>query len=262
MNALGEIWRERRALLALVGRELRVRQAGSLGGMAWAVLVPLAQLLILTTVFSLVLRVRLSGMGSEVPFAVTLAWGFFPWLAFQDAVSRGTTLLVDQGTLVKRMGFSPAVLLAQPVLAAQAQLMVSLGLLLLLMPVLGVPISAGAPLILIAMLCGSMLALGAVFFLGTLQVYFRDTSQIVGVALQALFYLTPIVYTVEMAPDALRFLLALNPLSGVVGAYRAFALGLPIPLLGLGWSFVCSIILLVAGGWALGRARPEMADLV
>ncbi len=62
MNALAEIWKQRRTLAALVGRELRLRQAGSLGGLAWSVLVPLAQLLILTTVFSLVLRIRLSGI--------------------------------------------------------------------------------------------------------------------------------------------------------------------------------------------------------
>ena len=59
MNAVAEIWGERRTLAALVGRELRLRHAGSLGGLAWSVLVPLAQLLILTTVFSLVLLIRL-----------------------------------------------------------------------------------------------------------------------------------------------------------------------------------------------------------
>jgi len=262
MNPLAEIWKERRTLVALVGRELRLRQAGSLGGLAWSVLVPLAQLLILTTVFSLVLRIRLSGIGSDVPFAITLAWGFFPWLAFQDAVSRGTTVLVDQGTMLKRMGFSPALLLAQPVLAAQVQLAVSLGLLLVLMPFLGVGLAPGTPLLLLAMLAGFLLALGAVFLLGTLQVYFRDTSQIVGVSLQALFYLTPIVYAVDMAPESLRFLLALNPLSGVVGAYRAFALGMPVPVLALAWSFFCGLTLVLAGSWALYRARPEMADLV
>lgn len=262
MKTLAEIWYARRTLAALVGRELRVRQAGSVGGLAWSVLIPLLQLLILTTVFSLVLRVRLTGMGSEVPFAVTLAWGFFPWLAFQEALSRGTTALVDQSTLLKRMGFSPGVLLAQPVFAALVQLIVSLVLLLLLMPVLGVPVSPRAPLILLPILCGTLLALGAVLLAGTLQVYFRDSSQMVGVALQALFYLTPIVYTVEMAPEALRFALALNPLSGVVGAFRAFALGLPLPLGEFAWSFVCAFSLLLAGGWAVDRARSEMADLV
>ena len=262
MNALAVMWKQRRTLAGLVGRELRLRQAGSLGGLAWSVLVPLAQLLILTTVFSLVLRIRLSGIGSEVPFAVTLAWGFFPWLAFQDAVSRGTTALVDQGAMLKRMGFAPAVLLAQPVLAAQVQLAVSLVLLLVLMPVLGVGLSPGTPLLLLAMLASFLLSMGAVFLLGALQVYFRDTSQIVGVSLQALFYLTPIVYAVDMAPDSLRWLLAINPLSGVVGAYRAFALGIPVPMLALAWSFFCGLTLVVAGSWALDRARPEMADLV
>lgn len=146
--------------------------------------------------------------------------------------------------------------------AAQVQLAVSLGLLLVLMPLLGVGLSPGTPLLLLAMLAGFLLALGAVFLLGTLQVYFRDTSQIVGVSLQALFYLTPIVYAVDMAPESLRFLLALNPLSGVVGAYRAFALGMPVPVLALAWSFVCGLALVLAGSLALYRARPEMADLV
>jgi lipopolysaccharide transport system permease protein len=249
-------------LSSLVVRDLRTRHAGSLGGLAWAVLTPLFQLVILTTVFSLVLQVRLGGAAAGVPFAVTLAWGFFPWLAFQEGVGRATTALVDNGVFLRRMAFPPAVVLAQPILASVVELLVALVLLTAAMPLLGVAIPDTLPLVVVPVLLGALLALGVAFLVGTLHVYFRDANEIVGAVLQAWFYLTPIVYTLEIAPPALRGLLAVNPLCGVVGGYRAFALGQPVPFLALAWSACCAAVLLWLGAKALTRAGPEMADLV
>ncbi|MFP6662805.1 MAG: ABC transporter permease [Deltaproteobacteria bacterium] len=262
MNVARELWQRREMLFSLVVRDLRTRHAGSVGGLAWAVLTPLFQLVILTTIFSLVLQVRLGGSAAEVPFAVTLAWGFFPWLAFQEGIGRATTALVDNGVFLRRMGFPPALVLAQPILASAVELVVALVLLSAAMPLLGVGISASLPLVVLPLVLGTLLALGVAFLVGTLHVYFRDAHEIVGAALQAWFYLTPIVYTLEIAPPALRGVLALNPLCGVVGGYRAFALGQPIPLLALAWSGFSAAALLWLGAKALTRARPELVDLV
>lgn len=260
--ALARLWRSRDLLRALVGRDLRTRYAGSSAGLAWAVVGPLLQIAILTAVFSLVLRVRFGLPGTEAPFAVVLSWGLFPWLAFQEGVVRATTSLVDNGVLVKRMAFPPEVVLAQPVFAAGAQLALSLGLLALLSPLLG-----GAPsprlglcALPLALLLG--LATGVGWILGVLQVYLRDTSQVVVAALQAWFYLTPIVYPADAAPPALRALLHLNPLVGIIGAIRSFALGGPVPWGDLAWSAAAAIAAVAAGSAAVGRARGELADLV
>ena len=106
------------------------------------------------------------------------------------------------------------------------------------------------------------LAIGIGWILGVLHVYFRDTAQVVIAALQAWFYLTPIVYTLEIAPEALRGALALNPLSGIVEGFRAFALGGAVPWWGLAWSAAVASIALFAGARAASRVRAEVADLV
>lgn len=261
-SSLSRLWRGRALLRALVGRDLRTRYAGSSAGLFWAMVGPLLQIGILTTVFSLVLRVRFGDSGSTVPFAVVLAWGLFPWIAFQEAVVRGTTSLADNGVLLKRMAFPPEIVAAQPVFSAAAQLLVSLGLLLFVMPLLGVLPSPGTPFCLLPLFALLGFSVGLGWILGVLHVYVRDTAHVVVAVLQAWFYLTPIVYAVESAPEGLRRLLRLNPILGIVQSFRAFALGEAAPWGDLAWSAVAAGAMLAAGSAAMRRARDEMADLV
>lgn len=256
-----ELWRRRALLRALVLRDLRTRYAGSSAGLLWAVVNPLVQIAILTMVFSTVLHVQLGGP-TAVPFPIVLAWGLFPWLGFQEGVGRATTALVDNGVMVKRMAFPPAILLVQPVLSAAVQEVVALGLLLLAMPLLGVAVAPTAPLCLVPLGLQVGLAVGVGWILGVLHVYIRDTAQVVVAALQAWFYLTPIVYTADSAPSALQSLLSLNPLLGIVENFRAFALGEPANWGALGWSAGAAALAIAGGALALSRARGEIADLV
>jgi lipopolysaccharide transport system permease protein len=259
---LHRLWAGRELLRALVARDLRTRYAGSAGGGLWAVLNPLLQIGILTLVFSVVLRVRFGGIAKDVPFAVVLALGLFPWIAFQESVVRATTSLCDNGILVKRMAFPPEVVLAQPILAAAVQECIALGLLLAMMPLFGVGVSPTAPLCLLPLAVQVMLASGIGWILGVLHVYIRDTAQVVVAALQAWFYLTPIVYALESAPESLQAVLALNPLVGVVEGFRAFALGEPPPWGALLWSALAAAGVLVAGANLLSRSRTDISDLV
>ncbi|MEW6273032.1 MAG: ABC transporter permease [Thermodesulfobacteriota bacterium] len=261
LDPILELWRQRRLLGALVLRDLRTRYAGSTVGLVWAAASPLLQIVILTLVFSYVLEIRLGGM-RDVPFPVLLAWGLFPWIGFQEGAARATTSLVESGILIKRMAFRPGIVAAQPVFAAVAQQGVALAVLVLLMPLLGVAVAPTLPFCLLPLLLQVCLGIGIGWILGVLHVYFRDTAQVVVVALQAWFYLTPIVYTLETAPQPLQRLLALNPLCGIVESYRAFALGGAVPWGTLAWSGAAAVLVLLSGGAVLSRARAEVADLV
>ena len=258
---LPRLWRHRALLGSLVARDLRTRYAGSAGGLFWAAVGPLLQIGILTIVFSYVLRVRFGG-ASDVPFAVTLAWGLFPWIGFQDGVLRGATALTDNGVLLKRMAFPPEVVLAQPVLSAAVQVVAGLTILGLLMPLLGAGLASTTPLCLIPLAIQVVFAIGVGWILGVLHVYIRDTAQLAVAALQAWFYLTPIVYTVEAAPEALRTLLSLNPMVGIIESFRALALGQPLRWGALIWSAAAAGLALAIGARMLDRARAEISDLV
>lgn len=256
-----ELWRKRSLLATLVMRDLRARYAGSSVGLVWSLAGPLIQIVILTLVFSFVLDVRLQIPGGA-PFPVVLAWGLFPWIGFQEAIARGTTSLVDNGVMIKRMAFRPGILVAQTAFAAAIQQAAALVLLTLLMPLLGVQIRPGVVLCILPFALQLTLMIGIGWILGVLHVYFRDTAQVVVAALQAWFYLTPIVYTLKTAPEILQRLLLVNPLCGIVETFRALALGGPIPWLALGWSAAAASLALAGGARVLARARGEIADLV
>lgn len=258
---IGELWSERSLLATLVMRDLRARYAGSSVGLVWSLASPLLQIVILTLVFSYVLDVRLRLPG-DVPFPVVLAWGLFPWIGFQEGIARGTTSLVDNGVMIKRMAFRPGILVAQTAFAAAAQQAVAVVLLTVVMPLLGVPVRASVALCLLPFALQLSLMLGIGWILGVLHVYFRDTAQVVVAALQAWFYLTPIVYTLNTAPETLQRLLLVNPLCGIVETFRALALGGPMPWLALAWSAASASLALAVGARVLSRARGEIADLV
>lgn len=258
---IGELWSERSLLATLVLKDLRARYAGSSVGLVWSLASPLIQIVILTLVFSFVLDVRLQVPGG-VPFPVVLAWGLFPWIGFQEAVARGTTSLVDNGVMIKRMAFRPGILVAQTAFAAAIQQAAALVLLTLLMPLLGVPVRPAIVLCLVPFALQLCLMIGIGWILGGLHVYFRDTAQVVVAALQAWFYLTPIVYTLKTAPEILQRLLLVNPLSGIVETFRALALGGPVPWMALAWSATAAWLALAGGARVLTRARGEIADLV
>src|SRR5262249_16912801 len=230
-------------------------------GLLWAVVNPLLQIAILTTVFSYVLQVRL-GAGARAPFPISLAWGLFPWIGLQEGIARSTTSLTDSGILIKRMAFPPEVVMIEPVLAAAIQELIALGLLLIVMPALGVPVAATTPLCLLPFLVQLCLGVGIGWILGVLHVYFRDTAHVVVAALQAWFYLTPIVYSLDSVPGLLRSFLTLNPMSGIVESFRSLAIGGGMPWGALAWSVVVAVAVLLAGARVVARARAEIADLV
>lgn len=260
-NPLVTVWQQRALVRALVTRDLRIRYAGSAVGLVWAIVNPLLQIAILTTVFSLVLQARFSG-SNPAPFPVNLAWGLFPWIGLQEGIVRSTTALADSGVLIKRMAFPPEVVMVQPVLAAALQELIALALLVAVMPLLGVRAAPTVPLCLLAFVIQVGLGVGIGWILGVLHVYFRDTAHVVVVALQAWFYLTPIVYSLDAAPGFLRGFLELNPMSGIVEGFRALAIGGAISWGALVWSAGAALLALAAGAFAVSRARPEIADLV
>ncbi len=255
------VWQARRVVWTLVRREIRSRYIGSSLGVVWSVLPPLTQLAVFTFVFSLVLEVRFGA--TDHPFVLYLACGLFPWLAFQEAVTRSATSLVDQAVLVKRVVFPIEAFPVQLALATLVQQLIAFGLLIGLLALFGFPptIALLALPIFLALQC--LLTIGCGWALAACHVYFRDTAQAVGVFLPILFYLTPIIYPDRLIPEVLQPVLALNPLAALVGAYRDLFLQGVVPC---GWRelwlLVVSLAVYVGGGAIFARGRGEFADLV
>jgi len=255
------VWRARAVVAALVARDLRGRYVGSTLGLLWSVVNPLAQLAIFTFVFSTVLAVRFGD--SDVPFVLYLAAALFPWLAFQESVLRSATCLVDNAVLVKRVVFPIEVLPVQVALSALVHQLIALTLLVALMLGLGVPPRPAALAIPLLLATQLLLTIGIGWAVAALHVYFRDTAQLLAVVFPMWFYLTPIIYPYRLVPERLRPVLALNPLTALVEAYRDVLLHGVVPL-GVRelWLVVASVGAFAMGAVVFTRARAEFADLV
>lgn len=251
-------------LRQLVRRELAGRYRGSLLGGAWAWLTPLAMLAIYTFVFGFVFKARWPAMGSgdAVDFALALYAGLLPFNFFAEALGRAPGAIVAQPNYVKKVVFPLALLPATIVLAALAHAAIGLGLLAAALAMTG-KLSVWAWLTPLIWLPLAALTLGLVWFFAALGVFVRDTAALMGMALSALLFLSPVFYPASALPEALRPWLFLNPLTVPIEATRALlieghgpdwaALGLyALAAFGLAWL-----------GWAwFDKTRRGFADVL
>lgn len=254
-------WRRYGFLLReLVVRDFRGRYAGSLLGLLWSFIHPLWLLALYTFVFSVVLRVSLLGERTG-SFGIFLFAGLLPWMAIHEGLLRGATAITDNAALVKKVRFPSAILVLAVVTAALLHQAIALGVFLVVLAALGEASAAGLPLLALAVPLQVALTLGLALALAAVNVFFRDVPQVLGMVLNAWFFLTPIVYPLDLVPEWFRPWIALNPLTVLVDLYRQALLGdgLALPD-GVAALAATSVVLLFAGLWAFRRLRPQLVD--
>ena len=199
-------WRSIRLFLR---QDFNQRFADNAIGVAWALILPLAQLALFAVLFIQIFKARVPGL-EGVGYLAFLALGMWPWFAFAEAVDRGSGALVDNAGLI----------LAR-ILMAFALHGIGFTLVLLVLWIDGVPLAwhwlllsllAWPPLFVLACALATILAL--------LRVFVRDLAQITPFLLQALMFSSPILYAAEMMPERVREWLALNPLAVWISAIR------------------------------------------
>ncbi|MEO8274911.1 MAG: ABC transporter permease [Thermoanaerobaculia bacterium] len=247
-------------LRELVRRDLQSRYRGSLLGFLWAFVHPLWQLVLYWIVFSVILKVPLSGERA-VSFPVFLFSGLLPWLGFAESLQRSVTTVVDHAGLVRKLRFPSSLLVVACVVSALVHQFVALAIFCAWQAVAGEPVWARAPWLLLGLVAQIALSLGIGWGVAALQVFFRDVSQALGIVLQALFYLTPIVYPASIVPERFRSWLMLNPLATAAQAFRAVLLGSSPPSPAAAWSMIGISLGTLFLGWQLfRRLRPAFAD--
>ena len=247
-------------LTELVRRDLQSRYRGSLFGFLWAFVHPLWQLALLWVVFSVILKVPLTGERTA-SFPVFLFSGLVPWLAFAEGLQRAATAVVEHSGLVRKLRFPSELLVVSSIVSALIHQFVALGIFAVWQAVAGEPAWQRLPWLLFGLAAQVALALGFGWAASALQVFFRDVAQGLGIALQAWFYLTPIVYPLSLIPERLRPWMALNPMATTVQAFRTVLLGGPPPTTGAALALAGIALATMGLGWALfRRLRPAFAD--
>jgi lipopolysaccharide transport system permease protein len=257
------IWHYRHFILTSIKNDLRTRFARSRLGATWMILQPLAQGAIYALVLARVLGSRLPGVTNRYAYVIYLLAGLASWTLFAEVIMRCLTIFVDNGNLLKKMVF-PRICL--PLIVSGSCLLNNL---FLLAATLGIFIAVGhyptwmwlwLPMLMaITVLFG--LALGLI--LGVLNVFIRDVAQVMTVVMQLWFWLTPIVYYVDILSGKFYLVLRLNPMYAIVSSYQQILLwGHPPHFKTLGAITVFSLVLLAMGMSLFRRASPDMVDVL
>jgi lipopolysaccharide transport system permease protein len=206
----------RRDLLReLVARDLKLRYRRSVLGIAWSLLNPLLQLLVLTFVFSFILPLEIEN------YSLFMFIGLLAWIWLSSSLTAATTSIVDNRSLIRRPGFPAGVLPVVSVTSNLIHFLLSLPVVFLMLLLLGLGIELTILSLPAIIILQFIFILSISVFLAVFQVTFRDTHHLVSVFLFLWFYLTPIFYYVGLIPEQYRIIYALNPMVHIVVAYRA-----------------------------------------
>ncbi|MGH2360814.1 MAG: ABC transporter permease, partial [bacterium] len=219
MNCFRMLFRHRHLVWRLTVLDFRVRYAGSRLGFLWMLLSPLLVLGAYLLLFGKILGVRPDAVSPGLDYAVLMACGILPWLGFSEGVMRGTGSVLAQRNLMKSQVFPMELI---PVTAVCAGLLVQVCGIVVLLLVLGFRGVLGFTLLLLPLLVvlQALFTIGVVWFLSCINIVYRDTSQVIGLLMVLLMFLSPIAYTQEMVPRGLELVVKLNPLSYLIKGYR------------------------------------------
>lgn len=256
---IGQLIAYRDLVRNLVLRDLRVRYKNSVLGFFWSLLNPLLMMAILTVVFTVMVRIA-----DVQRFPLFILTGLLPWNFLTVSLIVSTRSIVDNASLIKKVYFPRETLPLATVLSELVHFFLALVVLFALLPLFGVSFTPWMLLLPLLMLIQSVFIVGLALFLSTLNVFFRDTQTIMGVATNAWFFLTPIIYPLSTLPQDFRvgtltlnvqgLVMTLNPMASLVTCYRRVILEGAPPAFDL-WSrtLIVAVLSLLVGHFVFNR---------
>ena len=252
-----ELYRYRELLFFLTWRDILVRYKQTVLGVAWSVLQPVFMMVVFTVIFG-----RLAKIDSEgLPYAVYVYAGLLPWTFFSNAVSLSGLSLVNQQALLTKIYFPRLFVPTSSVGAGLVDLAISFLVYGVILAVYGIVPSAGVIWLPLLVVLTVLAALGFGYTLAALTVSYRDFRFLVPFMMQAMMYISPVVYPVTLVPERYHWLLALNPMTGIIGAFRSAVLGTPWNPTTLIVSTLVTLVLFVFGLFFFRRTERRFADI-
>jgi lipopolysaccharide transport system permease protein len=257
-QGLRELWAHRDLFYFLAWRDVKVRYQQTVLGAAWAILQPLISMVVFTILFG-----RLAGVPSEgQPYAIFSYAGLLAWNFFSTAVTNGSNSLIGSTNLITKVYFPRVIVPAAAVGASLVDIAIASLMLFAIMPFYGIAFHASL-IMLIPLVALTALAAGAFgIWTSALNVKYRDIRYALPFAIQIMMFLTPVIYSVKLLPERWRWVLRLNPLSGIIEGFRDAIFGRAFNWTGLGASAAVTLLLLVASIWIFRRMEQEFADVI
>ncbi len=262
---LPELWAHRELLFFLVWRDVKVRYKQTVFGAAWAILQPLAAMLVFTIFFG-----RLAKVGSDgLPYPLFSYAGLLPWTFFAQGLAQSSESLVGSSNLIRKVYFPRLVIPCSNVLAGLVDFALAFAVLLAMMAYYGVRPTAAVLFLPVLLLLAMATTLGVGTWLSALNVQYRDVRYVVPFFIQLWLFVTPVIYPMSQVTRRLTelglpaWLYGLNPMAGVVEGFRWALLGTgarPGPILLA--SVAMAAALLLSGTFYFRRVERTFADVV
>lgn len=253
-----EIWEHRELLYFLTWRDVKVRYKQTVLGFLWAFIQPFLKMVVFSLIFG-----RLAKMDSEgFPYPIFLYAGLLPWQFFSASLTRSGGSVVGSANLITKVYFPRLIIPLSSVGACLVDFAISFSILVGLMFYYGVVPTVATLAVIPLVFLTILTALGIGTLLSALTVAYRDFRYVVVFMLQIWMYLTPVIYPVKMIPENWRWLISLNPMSGIVDAYRSAILGKPFDWHNLGISLAVATVAFFIGIMYFRRIEARFADIV
>jgi homopolymeric O-antigen transport system permease protein len=254
----GELWRHRDLAYFLVWRDLKVRYKQTAFGAAWAILQPV----LLMLVFSAFLG-RIEGIGaSGIPYPLFALSGLVPWTLFSQSLTSASNSLVNSQNLIAKVYFPRLLLPLSAVASHIIDFLIAAAVLLVAILLFGrVPPLTFLWVPLLGM-CAVVVALAVGLWLAAINVRYRDVKYAIPFLIQLWLFASPVAYSSDLVPRQLRAIFALNPMTGVIEAFRWVTVGGAKPDATILVSAAATLVILVGGFAYFRRVERSFADTI
>lgn len=259
LRDIKEIWDYRELLFFFAWRDIKVRYKQTTVGIAWAIFQPLITMIIFSLFFG-----KLAGIPSDgVPYPVFVFVGLLFWQFFSGSLSDTSNSLISNQAIVTKVYFPRLILPISTVIAKMIDFAIASIILIGLMFYYGfVPNLTGTLLLPVLLIISFMASVGLGLFLASINVKYRDVRYVLPFFIQILLYITPVIYPASIV-GKFSWILALNPMMGVIQSARASLLGTtPINWFLILISFIATTVLLLIGIYTFKKTERYFADII
>jgi lipopolysaccharide transport system permease protein len=256
---LREMWHFHDLLTTFAIRDVKLRYRQTLLGVAWVILQPLAGAGILSVVFGQVANLPSDG----VPYFLFSYVGFLAWNVFSSTLTKSSASLLASSPLISKIYFPRLILPLSVTFSTVLDFVVAAVMGAVLLAWNGITPGAGILLMPVIFVLLLLRALGAGLIAAALNVSYRDIGYMLPVAVQLLLFASPVAYSVSAVPQNLQKWYLLNPLSGLLEAFRWSVLGVGDLRVGaLVYSAIVSVALFIVGGSSFRSLERKFADVI
>ena len=250
-----EIFEFKEMIKSFTIRDLKTRYKGSFLGFLWTFINPLLQLLVYSMMFPLILKI------SEKNYAMFLFVAIIPWGFFGTSIQGACGIIIGNSNLVTKVYFPREILPISATLSGLVNFFIACLIIILFCVFGGLGLSWHILLVPFIALIQFVITAGMVLGLSAINVYIQDTEYIIQFVINMLFYGTPILYPAELFPEAIRWVLYLNPFTHIVSAYRDFFMYHTLPAMSsVLYMVVMAIICFVLGMFIFRKLEKGFAE--